>query len=360
MKMNRINIFFCLLLSLSLTNSSAQNRWTAEKANQWYGKQGWLRGCNFQPSTAINQLEMFQAETFDAATIDRELGMAEQLGFNMMRVFLHHLAWTADKKGFLKRVDQYLAISEKHKIKTMLVFFDDCWNDTARVGTQPAPKIGVHNSGWVRDPGTMILRHPDSLRVLEEYVKDVLTTFRNDRRVLAWDLYNEPGNGGQFEASLPLLQAVFGWARNVNPSQPLTCGVWANGPGFASLNKFQLENSDIISYHSYSYIDDHIRTIDTLKKFGRPLICSEYMARRNGSLFQVIMPLLKKENVAAINWGFVAGKTNTMYAWDTPIADGKEPPLWFHDILRRDGTPFSSQEVDFIRKICGIGQPGKK
>lgn len=343
------------LLTVWMTTGvyAQQEKWTAEKAKQWYAKQGWLRGCNFQPSTAINQLEMFQAESFDAATIDKELGWAEELGFNVMRVYLHHLLWVADKEGFKKRLDTYLAISTKHKIKTLFVFFDDCWNDTAWIGKQPAPKTGVHNSGWVRDPGTMVYNHQDTLRTLEAYVKDVMTTFKNDQRILLWDLYNEPGNNRQFMKSMPLLQKVFQWARAVNPSQPISAGVWSDGPNFKELNRFQLENSDVITYHNYSYIDDHRKTIDTLRKYGRPLICTEYMARRNGSLFQLIMPLLKQENIGAINWGFVSGKTNTIYAWDTPMKDGKEPPLWFHDIYRTDKSAFSDNEVEFIKKITG-------
>ena len=336
---------------LLITNINGQ-RWTVEKANTWYKQQGWLRGSNFQPSTAINQLEMFQAETFDPNTIDKELGWAQELGFNVMRVYLHHLLWASDKEGFKKRLDIYLTISSKHKIKTLFVIFDDCWNDTARLGKQPEPKIGTHNSGWVRDPGTMIYSHPDTLKTLELYVKDLLTTFKNDRRILMWDLYNEPGNWNQFQKSLPLLTSVFKWAREVNPSQPVTAGVWSHGENFNELNNFQLQNSDIITYHNYSYIDNHINNIDTLRKYGRPLICTEYMARRNGSIFQLIMPLLKKENVGAINWGFVSGKTNTIFAWDTPISDGKEPPLWFHDIYRRDHTPFSKEEIKFIKAIC--------
>ncbi|MEO6289045.1 MAG: cellulase family glycosylhydrolase, partial [Ginsengibacter sp.] len=217
---------YCFLVLVSFTK--AQGKWTAEKANSWYAKQGWLRGSNFQPSTAINQLEMFQAATFDTATIDKELGWAQKLGFNVMRVYLHHLLWTSDKEGFKKRLNNYLAISTKHGIKTLLVIFDDCWNDTAWVGKQPAPKQGVHNSGWVKDPGTMIHTHPDTMKVLEAYVKDLMGAFKNDQRILLWDLYNEPGNGAQFEKSLPLLKNVFAWAREVHPSQPISVGVWNN------------------------------------------------------------------------------------------------------------------------------------
>ncbi len=252
-------------------------------------------GCNYQPSTAINQLEMFQKETFDIATIDRELGWAEGLGFNVMRVYLHHILWTTDKEGFKKRLNEYLAVSAKHGIKTLFVFFDDCWNDTYAPGKQPEPKPGVHNSGWVRDPGTMIYTHPDTLVVLESYVKDILTTFGKDNRILLWDLYNEPGNNAQHDKSLPLLKKVFGWARDVNPSQPVSAGIWNGGPAFANLNKFQLDNSDVITYHHYRYIDEHRLVADSLARRGRPLICTEYMARRNASLFQTTMPMLKEK-----------------------------------------------------------------
>lgn len=346
------SIFLAVCSMAMITAVSAQgSKWSAAKAKEWYATQGWLRGSNFQPSSAINQLEMFQAETFDTATINRELGWAQNLGMNVMRVYLHHLLWTADKEGFKKRLDTYLSISTRHGIKTLFVIFDDCWNDTAFVGKQPDPKTGVHNSGWVRDPGTMLYRYPDTMQTLKAYVKDLVSTFKNDKRILLWDLYNEPGNSGQLEKSMPLLKNVFAWAREVNPSQPISAGVWNDNEGFKNLNKFQLENSDVITYHNYRYIDNHRQTIDTLKKYGRPMICTEYMARRNGSLFELIMPLLKKENIAAINWGFVSGKTNTIYAWDTPMPGGKEPELWFHDIYRKDGSAFSQYEVDFIKKI---------
>ena len=349
--MRLLTILLCI--SLSIHSHAQSSRWSIEKANAWYAKQGWLRGSNFQPSSAINQLEMFQPETFDTTTIDRELKWAEELGFNVMRVYLHHLLWTADREGFKSRLKTYLNISTRHHIKTLFVFFDDCWNDTAWVGKQPAPVPGVHNSGWVRDPGTMIHRYPDSLSVLETYVKDVLNTFKDHPGILLWDLYNEPGNSGYFEKSFPLLKKVFEWAREVNPSQPLSVGLWNNGSRFKELNQFQLEHSDVITYHNYSYIDDHRHTIDTLRKYSRPLICTEYMARRNGSLFQLIMPLLKEQKVGAINWGFVSGKTNTIFAWDTPIKEGREPSLWFHDVYRKDKTPFSKDEVNFIKKMTG-------
>ncbi|KXK23373.1 MAG: beta-1,4-xylanase [Bacteroidetes bacterium OLB12] len=354
MMKTKLSMLVVAILVTSFSETAGQApRWTEKQANDWYAKQGWITGSNFQPSTAINQLEMFQKETFDLATIDRELGWAEDLGFTAMRVYLHHLLWTTDKEGFKKRLNEYLTVSTRHKIKTIFVFFDDCWNDAYAPGKQPEPKPGIHNSGWVRDPGTMIYTHPDTMNVLEAYVKDILTTFAKDERVLLWDLYNEPGNSGQFNKSMPLLKNVFAWARQVNPSQPVSVGVWHGGKEFAALNKFQLENSDVITYHQYQYIDRHRTTIDSLARHNRPLICTEYMARTNASVFQTIMPMLKEKKVGAINWGFVSGKTNTIYAWNTPVPSGAEPELWFHDIFRKDGTPFSKDEVALIKKLTG-------
>jgi len=323
--------------------------WSVEKAQEWSKSQPWLRGSNFNPSTAINQLETWQAESFDPVTIDRELGWAESIGFNCMRVYLHHLAWEIDKDGFKKRINDYLTIANKHGIKTIFVFFDDCWNPTYKAGKQPDPKPGIHNSGWVRDPGDLLFSNPEIITVLEEYVKDILTTFSNDNRIALWDLYNEPGNSDYGNKSLPLLKQVFGWGREVNPSQPLSCGVWNNS--LKDLNAFQVANSDVITYHNYSDAANHQIMIDSLKLYHRPLICTEYMARRNNSLFSTIMPILKDQNIGAINWGLVSGKTNTIYAWDTPMPDGSEPALWFHDIFRKDGSVYKQEEIDLIKKL---------
>jgi hypothetical protein len=348
-------LLFVLMMSCS-SKSDQENMtkpvrdiWTQEQANEWYKQWGWLRGCDFIPSTAINQLEMWQAESFDTVTINRELGWAEDLGFNSMRVYLHHAAWEIDKDGFKDRMNQYLAIADRHHISTLFTIFDDCWNPTYQTGKQPEPKTGIHNSGWLRDPGDLI--HSDStiVNVLESYVKDILTSFSEDKRIVLWDLYNEPGNSGYGNKSMPLLQKVFQWGREVNPAQPLSVGIW--NADLKDLNQYQLENSDVITYHNYNVPENHKTMIDTLRHYNRPLICTEYMARTRDSRFDNIMPLLKTENVGAYNWGFVAGKTNTIYAWSSPMPDGGEPPIWFHDILRSDGTPYDQKEVDLIKSL---------
>ncbi len=345
-------ILFSVLLVAALSNAFAQTArpvWNKQQAFEWYDQRPWLRGSDFIPSSAINQLEMWQAETFDTATINRELGYAESVGLNCMRVFLHHVAWQQDPQGFKGRMDKYLSIADRHGIMTMFVFFDDCWNATYKAGKQPAPKPGIHNSGWVKDPGQLYYDEPKLADTLEMYVKDVMTTFKDDKRILLWDLYNEPGNGGYKSKSLPLLTKVFTWGRQVNPSQPLSSGIWSKE--LTELNTYQLANSDVITYHDYNPADVHQHTIDTLKPYGRPLLCTEYMARPRNSTFETVMPMLKKNFVTAINWGLVEGKTNTKYAWDTPMPNGDEPKLWFHEIFRKDGTPYKPEEAAVIKEL---------
>jgi hypothetical protein len=351
--MKKIFLVTMLLLSFGVVRSQedllVKNKWSQERAAAWYKQQPWLNGADFVPSTAINQLEMWQEDSFDPKTIDRELGYAQGIGMNVMRVYLHSLAYKQDPKGFKKRMDQYLDISSKRGIKTMFVFFDDVWGKEPKIGKQPEPKPGTHNSGWIQDPGDPASSVEANFPALETYVKDVLKTFANDDRVLLWDLYNEPGNEGKGNKTLPLLKKVFQWAREINPTQPISAGLWAWH--LVDLNTFQALNSDIVTYHNYEGPEDHKRIIELLKTHGRPLICTEYMARTRNSRFSNIMPLLKEENVGAINWGLVKGKSNTIYQWNTPIPNGEEPIEWFHDVFRKDGTPYRVDEVELIKKL---------
>lgn len=339
----------CKTKETPVTNMSISERWSEEKANEWYSNTPWLIGADFIPSSAINQLEMWQAETFDTTTINRELSYAAAIGMNSMRVYLHHAAWEIDPQGFKNRMDRFLTIANQHHISILFVFFDDCWNPTYQTGKQPEPKPGIHNSGWVRDPGDVLHQDTTVWITLEKYVKDVMSHFKTDQRIVLWDLYNEPGNSGYKNESMPLLQKVFVWAREVNPSQPVSAGVW--NKELTDLNRFQLEHSDVITYHNYGDSSDHKQWIDSLRTYKRPLICTEYMARTRNSTFASILPMLKQEKIGAYNWGLVSGKTNTIYAWDTPMPDGKEPALWFHDIFRSDGKPYKEDEVQLIREL---------
>ncbi len=359
---------FCALSISVLHADSAQ--WTPEKANDWYRNRPWIVGCNFSPSTAINQLEMWQADTFDPVTIDRELGWAEGLGFNTVRVFLHNLLWTQDQKGFLKRIDKFLALADKHHIGVVFVPLDAVWDPYPKLGKQHDPVPHVHNSGWVQSPGVEILRDPARHDELKPYIKGVIGHFRSDHRIVAWDIFNEPDNmnrpayeksepANKPEMALALLKKAFAWAREANPKQPLTAGVWERGrwgtnDKLLPIEEVMLEQSDIISFHDYGKLDELKRCVDGLRRFHRPIICTEYMARPNGSTFDPNLAYMKEQKVGAINWGFVNGKTQTIYPWDSWTKTyAAEPPVWFHDIFRQDGTPFNSNEIQYIKRVTG-------
>lgn len=326
--------------------------WSLSKAKAWNKRNDWLVGANYTPAYAINQLEFWQKETFNEKEIDKELSWASEIGMNCIRVYLHHSLWLQDKEGFKMRINRFLHIASEYKIKTMFVLFDDCWTDTYKLGKQPLPRLGIHNSGWLKDPGNRVQNNPKLLDTLELYTKDILRSFKNDKRILLWDLYNEPGQFDQHDRSLPLLEKVFIWARQIRPSQPVSSGVYDDNE--KNISKFQIEHSDIITYHSYDTPKIHQRRIDSLSSVGsnRPLLCTEYMARKRGSTFSAILPMLKKQHIGAINWGLVDGKTQTKYAWDEPLKDGSEPTLWFHDIFRFNGEPYKKEETELIRSLA--------
>jgi hypothetical protein len=367
--LRKIFLFSLLAFAWSASGlpSNAQ-RWTEQSASEWYSKQPWLVGSNYIPASAINELEMWQPDTFDPKRIDLELGWAESIGLNTMRVFLHDLPWQQDAAGFKKRIDTFLQIADKHHIKPLFVLFDSCWDPNPQLGRQHEPRPGVHNSGWVQSPGAKALEDSSQYPRLEAYVKGVVGAFAKDSRVLGWDVWNEPdntnqGSYGELESKnkvalvLALLPKVFVWAREAHPTQPLTSGVWKGGwsspEKLDATEKIQIEMSDVISFHSYDKPEEFEKRILWLQPYHRPIICTEYMARGNGSTFQGSLPVAKKYHVAAINWGLVAGKTQTYLPWDSwkhPYTD-RQPAIWFHEIFRTDGTPYRQEEVDFIRAI---------
>ena len=366
-----------LLIAAAFTQQAAAQsespRWTAQHANVWYAQEPWLVGSNFYPSDAINELEMWQADTFDPKRIDKELGWAQRLGMNTMRVFLHDLPWEQDPKGFQKRIDTFLSICQKHKIRPLLVLFDSCWDPFPALGKQRAPKPGVHNSGWVQSPGAKALEDPAQYPRLAAYTKGVVGAFANDDRILGWDIWNEPDNTNassygkeepknKVELVLALLPQAFEWARSVHPKQPLTSGVWhgdwSDPQKLDPMTKLQLELSDVTSFHNYGVPNDFEKRVKDLQQYGRPLICTEYMARGEKSTFEGILPIAKANKVGAINWGFVAGKAQTFLPWDSwqhPYVY-HAPTIWFHDIFHANGKPYRPQEVAFIRKMTGISK----
>ncbi|PWT91508.1 MAG: 1,4-beta-xylanase [Blastocatellia bacterium] len=363
-------VLLWLIICCSAPSAQPQ-KWSAQKANDWYKQQAWLVGSNYVPATAINELEMWQAETFDPQRIDLELTWAQSIGMNTMRVFLHDLLWK-DPDGFKGRLNTFLTIAAKHDIRPIFVLFDSVWDPSPQLGKQRAPQPGVHNSGWMQSPGAKALADSSEYPRLEAYVKGVVGAFAHDRRVLAWDIWNEPDNtnGGSYheaepknkvELILALLPKAFAWAREAGAEQPLTSGVWKGDwteAKLGAMERLQLDQSDVISFHNYDAPTELEKRISWLVRFNRPLICTEYMARGNGSFFIGSLPVFKKYNVAAINWGLVQGKAQTHLPWDSwerPYVN-REPAIWFHEVFRTDGAPYIPEEVEYIKRMTGRGK----
>ena len=380
-----ICIIFLSLIFIQCQKSPspvADYRWTEERAWQWHSENGWMVGTNFNPSTSINQLEFWQEETYDRETIERELEWSAELGMNMHRVYLHNLLWDQDSIGFLERVDNYLNISESKDIKTLFVLLDDVWHPVPKLGKQPEPIPFVHNSGWVQAPGSEILGDSSRHDELKNYVKGVISHFADDKRVVGWDLYNEPDNVASSDPenlvnninfrglnrgpevkekhiySLSLLKKTFMWAREVNPSQPLTVGLWKDSEkwndidSLSAIDRFAISNSDVISFHAYGNLEETRKKIEDLEQFNRPLLCTEYLARGEQNTFQIMLPLFKEKEIAAVNWGFVAGKTNTAFPWSSwQVEFDSLPKIWHHDIYLPDKTPYDEMEIAFLKDI---------
>ena len=366
--LRRFTLLVALLFSCIAANAAnaPRGRWTEAQATAYWSKQPYAVGGNFLPQDAINQLEMFQAATYDPAEIDKELGWAQAAGMTTMRVFLHDLLWQQDSAGFTQRLDGFLAIAQKHGIKPVLVLFDSCWDPQPKLGPQHPPIPGVHNSGWVQSPG-IALEDPAQQARLEAYVKGIVGAFASDQRILLWDLWNEPDNvGGNYRVPFPnhlalvnaTLPKVFAWARSVGPVQPLSSGVWTHDhwdqeATWSQTERTQLTESDVITFHDYSWPEKFEARIVQLEKYHRPILCTEYMARGAGSTFDGSLPIAARHNVGAINWGLVKGRMQTNLPWDSwkiPYTD-REPTVWFHDVFYEDGRPYRQAEVDMIHRI---------
>lgn len=338
----------------------SEARWSRERAADWWDSTGWLVGCNFMPSTSGNQLEMFQPDTYDPATIERELGWAAELGMNSIRLFLHHLL--PEVPGFWGRLDEVLTIADGHGIGALVVLFDGCWNPVSRLGPQGEPRPGVHNSMWLQSPDAPTLSDPRRWPALRRYVDEVIGRFGGDRRVHGWDLYNEPNApelyyprdaaAGKYLLPRQLLEQVFDWAQAADPDQPLTAGVFIGISGALErgdpINRVMLSRSDVISFHNYLPQRRLEATIDHLAAYGRPMLCTEWLGRpRSGA---DLLETLADHDVAAYNWGLVDGRTQTRHPWTSWRRATPATAPWFHELLHPDGSPYDPAEVEIFRR----------
>lgn len=352
-------------------------RWSEAKANAWWAAQPWICGFNFLPSTAVNFLEMWHPDTFDRDTIERELGWAADIGFNAFRINLHYLVWKHDRDGLLDRLDWIMGVADGLGIATVPCFFDDCGfgGFEPEFGPQPAPIEGVHNSRAVASPGRARLLDPAEWSGFEGYVRDIVSAYRADARILFWDLYNEPGNRMIFgpdgsrqhepdftAASLKLMRASFEWCREESPTQPRTVAAWvtplpgvAGDPYQTEIDQAALALSDIVTFHAY-WETDHVEGfIAHLQAHNRPMLCTEWMARPIGSRICNQLELFKTSGVGCFQWGLVQGRTQTHLPWPADLvkAHGGEADrsVWFHDLLDRTGQAYDPVETAELQRL---------
>lgn len=348
-------ILLTLILAYSFTVGAKNTQWTPEQAREWWSKTEWPVGCCYVPTYAINQFEMWQEDTFNPEVLDKEMALCESLGFNIVRVYLHEMLWFQDKKGFKKRINEFLDIADKHGVRVTFTF---CTNGGGqeKLGKQPEPKAGVHGGGhWCQSPDNEILFNKDKWSEFKDYLQDILKTYKDDSRIVYWCLYNEPENIRHGRDCLEFMTEMYKWAWEIRPSQPLTSPVWIR-PGYKGAQTkldmiaFVVQNSDIISFHCYYTADELEIFINMLSRFGRPMVCQEYLGRNLGSTFETCLPVLKREKIAALNWGLAEGKCEYRYPWGHKLEDG-EPDVWFHSIFWHDYTPYCETEVEILKKI---------
>ena len=367
----------CGISAFFLIPDLQMTRWTEAEAKAWGAARPWVCGCNFLPSSSVNFIEMWRAETFDMPTIERELGWAANAGFNAIRVNLPFVGWREDRDGLVDRLDRVIGAADRLGIDTVPVLFDDCGfgGQEPVWSPQDDPVPGVHNSRAVASPGRQAVLDVGLRGALEAYVRDVGRSFRADRRILLWDLYNEPGNRMTFgiagysefdsrleDSALSLMEGAFSWARGEAPNQPLTVAAWTTPRADEGANAYctatdrrALECSDLVSFHAYLNRDRVAGYIDDLAELRRPIFCTEWMARPVDSKISDQLSLFHDRGVGCFQWGLVKGRTQTWLPWpdDLVRAHGGrvDRSLWFHDLFREDGTPYDACEVEKIREL---------
>lgn len=352
--------------------------WSREKIWEWYNSKPWIRGCNFMSSDCANRIDQWQEYNFEERfeTTKRELALAAETGFNSIRIIPEFFVWKQEHDGFMERFERYISEAAKNGISCMIVLGNDCMppkeEALARMhlgeqhvdwGYHGGRKISQHGS--FEGAGYSIIDEPEYAEEFYKYVKEIVTKYKNDKRIIIWDVFNEPGNSKREKISMPVLKKMFEIIRNINPIQPLTVGVWRNYDYtvISEIEKFGLENSDIISYHNYGTYEQNIIILNWLKKFGRPIINTEWLNRCGGNSIEAHFPLFFLNKIGCYNWGFVAGKYQTYEPHNKIWDNYKKNPAdferfdftkWFHDLYRPSLNPYNPQEIELIKKFCEL------
>ena len=353
-------------------------KWSKERIWDWYNQRPWIRGCNFISSDCANRVDQWQEYKFEERfeTTERELALAAETGFNSIRIIPEFFVWEQEHDGFMKRFERYIEAAHKNGISCMVVLGNDCMPPKEealkrrRLGEQKVDwgyhggrKVSQH--GTSKEPGLSVLDDPESAEKYYEFVREIVTKYKDDERIIIWDVFNEPGQAKRKSMSLPHLKKFFEIIRDIDPIQPLTVGIWTTLDDIRDLpeiEKYGLENSDIVSFHNYDTYSKNIGKINQLKKLGRPIINTEWLARCMGNTVDEMFPLFFLEKIGCYNWGFVAGKTQTYEQWES-MWDlyNKDPEhiswdfdKWLHDLYRPSLHPYNPNEIKLIKRFCNL------
>lgn len=350
--------------------------WSKEKIWEWYNNRPWIRGCNYMSADCANRIDQWQSEGFEErlATTDKELALAKETGFNSIRIILEFLVWDEEHDSFMERFEKYIQVCAKNGISCMVVLANDCMRpkhlENNSLGKQHVD-WGYHGGRRLSQHGKLdgigfhVLDDPDTAERYWEMIREIVEKYKNDNRIIIWDVYNEPGNAKRGELTLPNLKKAFKIVREINPIQPLTCSAWRIGMyglnNLPEVERFALDNSDIISYHNYDDYMTNIKIIRELEKYERPIINTEWLARCTHNTVQEMFPLFYIKKIGCYNWGLVAGKYQTYEPWNCiweQYEDNKNIDFdftkWFHDLYRANHRPYDPKEIDLIKSVCEL------
>ena len=353
-------------------------RWSEERAWEWYLSKPWPVGCNYVPANTFHCMELWQDDLHEEVllSVREEIALMKNIGFNTVRMFLPFFAWYLDGDGFFDKLDKLLSALDEAGITMMPVLFNDC------VGFGPKPEkiepirhtgwyaydVGVHGGVKADNPfmaegervGWILFDEPEWHMPQEAYVTALITRFKADERIIAWDLWNEPGNSNRRDRSIPYLKRVFEVARAISPVQPLTVACWSYPHDFGKneqaelepIQKLAVELSDVITFHQYERFENVLRVVEKLEKLGRPMMNTEWLNRILDNFWEDNLRLYHEKRIGSYSWGLVAGKSQHFLPWDHLREHaGLDLTRWQHDLFHEDHSPYDAKEIDFLRRL---------
>lgn len=353
-------------------------QWSNEKIWEWYNSRPWIRGCNYMSADCANGIDQWQEYQFEERfeTTKKELALMSELGYNSIRIRPEFFVWEKEHDGFMERFERYIELAAQNGISCMVIFGNDCCPPKEEAlnrlylgeqhvdwGYHGGRKVSQH--GTFAGAGYSLLDDAEYAEKHYEFVREIVEKYKNDERIIIWDVFNEPGNSKRNSMSLPHMKKFFEIIRSIDPIQPLTVGIWSQTTELKNLTeaeKYGLENSDIVSYHNYGTYENNIQELKVLKKLGRPILNTEWLNRCGGNTIEELFPLFYLEKVGCYNWGFVAGKYQTYEphnsVWDNYKSEyykyNFDFTKWFHDIYRPSHNPYNPKETELIKRFCDL------